>query len=138
MCTVICPSSYISSCFVVSKLLDGINEDGVRIVSGTKTVAANEKVATGMVAQLVVKGKVVDEVTIVVTGDVNGDGNITVTDMLAIKSHILKKTTLTGAAALAADVSGDGGISVTDFIQAKSHILGKSGIKPQKAVTVAK
>ncbi|MBO5657372.1 MAG: dockerin type I repeat-containing protein, partial [Agathobacter sp.] len=59
-------------------------------------------------------------------GDVNGDGTITVTDMIQIKSHILKKTTLTGAEAKAADISGDGAITITDFIQVKSRILGKN------------
>ena len=68
--------------------------------------------------------------TVVVTGDTNGDGKTTITDMLAIKSHVLKKTTLSGASAQAADTSKDGGISITDFIQIKASILGKGTIVP--------
>lgn len=86
-----------------------------------------------MVVQLISNGKVVDEVTVVVTGDTNGDGKITVTDMIAVKSHILKKSTLTGAAAKAADSSSDNAISITDFIQIKAHILGKSQVTPASA-----
>ena len=48
--------------------------------------------------------------------------------MVAIKSHVLGKTSLTGVYATAADTSGDGGISLTDFIQVKAKILGKGTI----------
>ncbi len=61
----------------------------------------------------------------VVIGDVNGDGNVTITDMLLIKAHILKKSTLTGAYATAADANGDKKISIDDFIRIKAKVLGK-------------
>ena len=83
-----------------------------------------------MVVQLKVGDKVVKEVEIVIAGDASGDGKITITDMLSVKSHMLNKTDLEGASGAAADVSGDGNISITDFIQIKAHILGKSEIKP--------
>ena len=68
--------------------------------------------------------------SVIVTGDTNGDGKITVTDMIAIKSHLLGKSKFTGAAEKAADTNGDGKISITDFIQLKAHILGKSSVAP--------
>jgi hypothetical protein len=49
--------------------------------------------------------------------------------MLAVKSHLLKKSTLSGAAGKAADTSGDKAISITDFIQIKAHILGKDKVQ---------
>ena len=66
--------------------------------------------------------------TVVVTGDTNGDGSISVTDMISIKAHILKKSTLKGAYSTAADTSGDKDITITDFIQIKAKILGKGNI----------
>ena len=74
---------------------------------------------------------VLQTLTIVVTGDTNGDGKVTITDMLAVKSHLLGKVKLNGAAAKAADTSGDKSISITDFIQIKAFLLGKGSIKPQ-------
>ncbi len=62
---------------------------------------------------------------IVVRGDINGDGAVSVTDMLCIKSHLLGKSTLEGAAAEAADLNADGAISITDFLQSKAQLLGK-------------
>ena len=56
--------------------------------------------------------------------------NVTVSDMLAVKAHVLNKNQLTGAAAEAADTNGDGFISITDFIQIKAHILGISSVTP--------
>ena len=69
--------------------------------------------------------------TIVVTGDTNGDGSISITDMLTVKSHVLEKTALSGAAAKAADTNGDGDVSITDFLQVKFHILEKKPITPK-------
>ena len=71
------------------------------------------------------------EITVIdiIRGDVNNDGKITITDMLAVKSHILGKSTLEGDAATAADTNKDGKITITDFIQIKAHILGKSTIE---------
>lgn len=88
-------------------------------------------VGTGMLAVLASGGNTVQTLTIVVTGDVNGDGSVSISDMLAVKAHILGKSKLSGVWAEAADASGDGGISITDFIQSKAHILGKSAITPR-------
>lgn len=115
------------------EFLKGISGIGVRIQKNGTTVTESTKIGTGMVIQLVSNGKVVDSLIIVVTGDTNGDGNISITDMIAVKAHILKKILLTGAAAKAADVNQDNGISITDFIQIKAHILGKSQVKPTAA-----
>lgn len=57
-------------------------------------------------------------------GDCNRDGKITITDLLAVKSHILGKSALSGDGATAADTNKDGKITITDFIQIKAHILG--------------
>ena len=64
----------------------------------------------------------------IIRGDVNNDGKITITDMLAVKAHILGKNTLNGNTATAADTNKDGKITITDFIQIKAHILGKNTI----------
>ncbi|MBR4852122.1 MAG: dockerin type I repeat-containing protein, partial [Clostridia bacterium] len=114
----------------VKELKEAVNETGyVRVVKDGKVVEDNTALATGMKVQLMNGNEVVKEVTVVVTGDTNGDGNISVTDMISVKAHILKKSTLTGAYAKAGDTNGDGGISITDFIQIKAHILGKSSLE---------
>ena len=115
----------------VEQLAGGIYGGSIRVVSNNTIASGSAKAATGMLVQLMANGKVVREWTIVVTSDVNGDGEVTVSDMLAVKAHVLNKTKLTGAAALAADTNGDGYISITDFIQVKAHVLGIGYVLPQ-------
>ena len=52
--------------------------------------------------------------TIVVTGDTNGDGKITVGDSSAIVNHSKGKITLVGAYLEAADTNYDGQVTVED------------------------
>ena len=60
--------------------------------------------------------------TAVVTGDLNGDGKLTITDMLMLKSALLGET-LSQAAAVAGDLNHDGHVSITDFLKAKACLL---------------
>ena len=92
---------------------------GYSSTSGTKTITVSYGGKTANFTVTVNKKPVV-------TGDANGDGKVTITDMISIKSVLLGKSTLTGDAAKAADTNGDGKITITDFIQVKSHLLGKS------------
>jgi hypothetical protein len=105
----------------------------VKVYAGGKEVAKDALIGTGMEVKIMDGNTVKATYTAVVTGDTNGDGKISVTDMLAAKAHILKKSTLTGAVAQAADTSGDKAISITDFLQLKAHILGKSTVSARSA-----
>lgn len=66
--------------------------------------------------------------TVVIRGDVNGDGKIYATDYVKIKNHIMGKTKLTGAYFMAADINQDNQIYATDYMKIKNHIMGKSTI----------
>ena len=98
------------------------------VYQGEKQVREDALVGTGMVVKLMQGQKVKAVYSVIVTGDTNGDGKISITDMLAVKAHILQKTLLSGTGLQAADTSGDGKITITDFIQIKAHILKKSSI----------
>lgn len=66
--------------------------------------------------------------TIVIKGDVNGDGYIYATDYVKVRNHIMGKGTLTGPYLLAADIDNDKNIYATDYVQIKNHIMGKKEI----------
>ena len=104
----------------------------IKIYEGNKEITGSTKIATGMVIKLTDGKTVVQQLTIVVTGDVNGDGFADVSDILTIQSYILKKTTLSSYKLKAADCNGDGDSDVSDILTIQSHILGKTSIKPQK------
>lgn len=99
-----------------------------KVFKGNTEVDSKAAIGTGMKVKIT-DGKVLKaDYTVIVTGDTNGDGAISVTDMISIKSHILGKSTLSDEYATAADTSGDREISITDFIQIKAKILGKGDI----------
>lgn len=124
--------SKISAGTTVTQLLNGLNNSSnVKVYDGNKVKAGTDRVGTGMTVKLMVGNSALQTLSVVVTGDINGDGGISITDMLAIKSDLLKKSKLSGAAAKAADTNGDNAISITDFIQIKAHILGKDKIQPR-------
>ncbi|MCI9177467.1 MAG: hypothetical protein HFJ28_02570 [Clostridia bacterium] len=63
--------------------------------------------------------------TVVVKGDVNGDGLIYATDYVKIKNHIMGKQKLEGAYLKAADINNDNNIYATDYVRIKNYIMGK-------------
>lgn len=65
--------------------------------------------------------------TVVVTGDLNGDGKVTLTDFLQVKLYLLGQA-LPATGAAAGDVNYDGKVTITDFLRIKSNLLGMEGI----------
>lgn len=95
---------------------------GYTVYSGSKQVTSGN-IATGMTA---VTGST--SVTIVVTGDANGDGKLTITDVVKLQSHVVGKNSLSGAYAKAADINGDGKVTITDVVQAAQVTVGKRSL----------
>ena len=60
----------------------------------------------------------------VAKGDINGDGTISLSDLVAIKRHILEFELLTGDKLKAADIDDNGSIGLIDYVKVKRHILG--------------
>lgn len=92
--------------------------------------AATGLAGTGMTVEYTAFGQVKQNLTMVVTGDLNGDGKCTLTDMVQLQFHLLERQSLTGASLQAADMNGDGRVSITDMVQITSVLLGKSSITP--------
>lgn len=117
----------------VSALLSDINErEYLKVYHADGTAAKNnETVGTGFTVRIEYERKVIQTLTVVVTGDINGDGKITGTDYVNVMYNVLGKTKLTGAYSTAADINGDGKITGTDYVNIKFHVLKKSSIKPR-------
>lgn len=61
----------------------------------------------------------------VAKGDVNGDGTLSILDVILIKKHILGENVLSGAYAAAADINGDGVVNEKDVTALQNQILAK-------------
>jgi len=105
---------------------------GIKLYGRDNKAYTGNAVATGMKALLVVNNIQRDELQIIVHGDVNGDGRITITDYTKIRLHILSHQKLNGAFALAADVDKDGRVTLSDYTRVRLHILGLKHINPDK------
>ena len=66
--------------------------------------------------------------SVVIVGDVSGDGQILINDIIKIRNHLLQTSMISGSEALAADVSGDGQILINDIIKIRNHLLGTDQI----------
>jgi beta-N-acetylglucosaminidase len=62
--------------------------------------------------------------TLIIYGDVNGDGLISSVDYIAIKNHIMGTKKLSGVSVQSADANKSGDISSADYIAIKNHIMG--------------
>jgi len=87
---------------------------------------ANGKVKT---AGLIGTGDVIkagdESYTVVVRGDINGDGKISSTDYINLRLAILKAKNLSKAQELAADIDQNKSIASLDYIRLRRYILGQ-------------
>ncbi len=91
-----------------------VNGEGIR-VTGT--------VGTGCVLH-VFKGETLYAVyPLLIRGDVNGDGAVSIVDLLQIQQHLLKVRVLSDHALHAADVSKDGVVTIVDLLKTQQHLL---------------
>jgi len=63
------------------------------------------------------------EYTIILYGDVNGDGKISSADYIMVKNHIMDVTKLGELQGVYADANKDGKVSSADYVTIKNHIM---------------
>ena len=63
--------------------------------------------------------------TVVIWGDVNGDGTISLADLLKVKRLVVGAAGLSGWYHTAGDVNGDGSVGLADLLRLKQHVVGK-------------
>jgi len=92
-------------------------------------VASTEKLGTGSVLSYMDEDSVVqNSVTVVIFGDLNGDGKVSAVDYIMIKKGVLEPDLLSEASFRAGDISGDGILKAVDYMRVKRHIQGKLDI----------
>lgn len=93
--------------------------DGTKITKGT--------VATGMTISITTNGSAV-KYTIVIRGDVNGDGKLSAIDYVMLRNHLDKVGVLKGAYVKSVDTNDDGKTSAIDYVILRNHLDKKSVI----------
>ena len=100
---------------ITNEIISFYNQNN-QLISEQTIVGTGMKVRIGTV-----------EYILVVTGDTNGDGRISIVDLSAIKLHSIGKTnyTLTGQYFRAGDMNFDNKINIVDVSMAKLKVIGK-------------
>ena len=73
-------------------------------------------------------GSLYYEGTVLIFGDVNGDGLLRMSDLIKVRNHILGTNPLTGVSLEAADCNHDTYIRMSDLIKIRNEVLGTGKI----------
>lgn len=106
----------------VGQFLENIKTDlNISIESQNVQLNENDKITTGTVI------KIANNVTymLVVTGDVTGDGNVDIADLVRLNMYSIRKVTLDGEYLLAGDVNHDGNVNIGDLVRLNLYSIGK-------------
>ena len=101
---------------------------GYGIDVDTKLVNKKSILYTGGKTRITHGLNIYKEYTNVVIGDINGDGLINSADLLRIRQHLLKTTTLKDAYYESSDINYDKLINSADLLRIRQHLLGSKPI----------
>ena len=91
-------------------------------------LGANDVVGTGTVIKLMKGAEVLDSETIIVTGDMTGDGILNNRDVAMANRYLVSKVSPQECQILALDLNGDGYINNKDAAMAARYLVGKDAI----------
>lgn len=98
---------------IIGSGIQVLNQSGTELSSG-------QIVGTGMTMKAGT-----ETYTIIISGDLNGDGQITATDLAKIKQHLIELRLLEGAYLEAANVDGDEEVTITDLSRIRKAMFGE-------------
>lgn len=81
-----------------------------------------KNIGTGFTIRLIYEEEILDEVTVIVRGDLNGDGLITTPDFTILKNKINNQLNLSFLQTKASDLNKDGKVTTPDFTILKNFI----------------
>lgn len=108
-----------------SSILDSFKEDNSFLVvynAEGKEVSSTDIVCTGYTVNVINNGTVTVTYSLVVTGDVNGDGMASSLDYVTVSQALKKQIVLQGAYALALDFDNDKNVSSLDIIALSQYL----------------
>lgn len=116
----------------VNQFISNINQINqfatVKITSPSKQAKTTGNIVTGDVVTIVSNNES-HQFTALVYGNIKGEDQITIKDLLMVQRHLLKVINLTGVHEKAADVDRDGQITIKDLLIVQRHLLGINAIK---------
>lgn len=106
---------------------DEILSDDSKVGTGTKMTITKE-ITTTSTGGTPTTTTITKTYVIRVDGDLNGDGNVSITDYSILKQYIIQQMTLEGIEYEAGDLNKDGKITLTDLSMIKQQLLGEEEV----------
>ena len=110
----------------------GENRKEVSVISVDAVAAEDNKASIALTEAYEIfgglEGMVSADAEEVILGDANCDGNVDVSDIAAICTHINGAKALSEAGTANADINGDGNVDVSDIAKLAAHIKGIKAI----------
>ncbi len=106
------------------------NNERVKVFDGDglEVTASDEYVGTGYTVSLMHGDEKVHTVTVVILGDVNGNGRVDSNDYQRIRGYVFGNYIIEGAYFEAACVSGGSDVKPVDYQKVRSHVFGNYNI----------
>ena len=109
----------------VEALLNQLANENLQVLDQSgNALSGAAVVGTGATINLYSGDALADSVTVVISGDTDGNALVDSTDYLRVKAAFLNDFLLTDAEGVAADVDGNGVIDSTDYMRIKAYFLG--------------
>ena len=109
----------------VGDLLCCFENQGLEVLDRSgNPMADSAVVGTGVTVNLYYNGELVDYASVVVRGDLDGDGHVDTSDYMRLKAYVIGKLLLSPAESAAADVDNSDSVNATDYMRIKAHFLG--------------
>lgn len=112
---------------IISSILSKYYFAQVKIVDTNGTEISEGSVKTGQKISITNAG-ITSTFVIKLYGDVNGDGNIDIRDLLIIQKHLVKSKLLENEYNRAADINKDGNLDIRDLLLEQKHLVGAYSI----------
>ncbi len=109
---------------LVNSVLNKAPSASVTIRNSSGGIVSNEKIKTGDTITILLSSGESRSYTISVIGDMSGDGEVTILDLLKLQKHLLGTTILKDASYVGADTNGDGNVTILDLLRVQKYILG--------------
>jgi hypothetical protein len=107
----------------------GVQGGTAKIYNAAGALATYGTMATGDVLKIYKRdGSEYASYTVVLWGDINGDGVLTSADALGVQLHMVGRKPMSGSYKMAADANGDGSITSADALKIQLHIVQRSPI----------
>lgn len=122
---------------IISKIQPGTTVEGMKKnltnAGGVITITdsngnTKEKGNIGTGDKINITSGVTETLTVLIYGDIDGDGEISAVDYVKIKNSIMGSIHLNGIYQIAADVNQDGSVDAVDYVNIKNYIMGHDNV----------